>query len=147
MASFNSFAAGDIRTEQTRVLRAIQSRPPDAGIRMNFRTGIPGHTTYPGEVEMNFRYTNHCNALPVTGCETLTHDCMSGYVALYRRLDHIQTCGELVGPILDARSVLPARDFPDYAAGFRVSQAADRLLVREGRGWHPGRICGRTGYG
>jgi glucose-6-phosphate 1-dehydrogenase len=72
---------------------------------------------------------------------------MSGDVALYRRLDHIQTCGELVEPILDVRSVLPARDFPDYTAGFRVSQAADRLLVREGRGWHPGRICRRTGYG
>jgi glucose-6-phosphate 1-dehydrogenase len=86
---------------------------PDEGIGMNFNAKIPGHATHLGEVGMNFRYVDHFAALPSTGYETLIHDCMSGDATLFKRSDHIETCWELVEPVLDVWSALPA-DFPNY---------------------------------
>ena len=40
-----------------------------------------------------------------------------------------------VNPVLDLWASLPARDFPNYAAGTRGPAAADELLRRHGRSW------------
>jgi glucose-6-phosphate 1-dehydrogenase len=114
---------------------------PDEGIGMNFNAKIPGHATHLGEVGMNFRYVDHFAALPSTGYETLIHDCMSGDATLFKRSDHIETCWELVEPVLDVWSALPARDFPNYVAGTWGPEAAEQLLVRDGRSWRPCHAC------
>jgi glucose-6-phosphate 1-dehydrogenase len=118
---------------------------PDEGIGMNFNAKIPGHAAHLGEVEMNFRYSDHFAAMPSTGYETLIHDCMTGDATLFKRADHIETCWELVGPVLDVWSALPARDFPNYAAGSWGPVAAEQLLARDGRAWRACRTCKREG--
>jgi glucose-6-phosphate 1-dehydrogenase len=114
---------------------------PDEGIGMNFNAKVPGHTTHLGEVEMNFRYKDHFTRMPSTGYETLIHDCMTGDATLFKRSDHIEASWELVEPVLDVWSALPARDFPNYAAGSWGPPAAEQLLLRDGRAWRPCRTC------
>lgn len=41
----------------------------------------------------------------------------------------------VVQPVLDVWAALPARDFPNYAAGSWGPAQADELLHREGREW------------
>jgi glucose-6-phosphate 1-dehydrogenase len=41
----------------------------------------------------------------------------------------------LIAPILDVRQALPARNFPNYAAGTWGPIEADQLLQREGHAW------------
>ncbi|MGD2112340.1 MAG: glucose-6-phosphate dehydrogenase [Gammaproteobacteria bacterium] len=111
---------------------------PDEGIGMDFNAKIPGHTTRLGAVEMNFRYTDHFDNAPTTGYETLLHDCMIGDATLFKRADHIEACWSLIEPVLEVWTALPARDFPNYAAGTWGPAAADRLLAVDGNTW---RIC------
>ncbi len=114
---------------------------PDEGIGLNFNAKIPGHTTHLGQVEMNFRYTDHFTSSPSSGYETLIHDCMTGDATLFKRADHIETCWDLVEPILDVWSALPARDFPNYTAGSWGPPAADQLLERDGQAWRQCKTC------
>jgi glucose-6-phosphate 1-dehydrogenase len=41
----------------------------------------------------------------------------------------------IVTPILDVWKALPARAFPNYAAGTWGPKEADELLARDGRAW------------
>jgi glucose-6-phosphate 1-dehydrogenase len=41
-----------------------------------------------------------------------------------------------VNPILDVWQALPARDFPNYAAGTWGPKASDDLVTRDGHRWH-----------
>jgi glucose-6-phosphate 1-dehydrogenase len=41
----------------------------------------------------------------------------------------------VIQPILDVWRALPARGFPNYAAGSWGPKEADDLLVRDGRAW------------
>jgi glucose-6-phosphate 1-dehydrogenase len=117
---------------------------PDEGIGMSFNAKIPGHATHLGEVEMNFRYDDHFSAAPASGYETLIHDCMTGDATLFKRADNIEAGWALMEPVLDVWSALPARDFPNYAAGSWGPQAAVQLLSRDGREWRACRACNKV---
>jgi glucose-6-phosphate 1-dehydrogenase len=114
---------------------------PDEGIGMHFNAKLPGPTTRLGSVAMDFRYSDHFDTVPMTGYETLIHDCMIGDATLFKRADHIEAAWSLMDPILDVWSALPARDFPNYTAGTWGPVAADRLLQQDGRAWRPCRVC------
>jgi glucose-6-phosphate 1-dehydrogenase len=114
---------------------------PDEGIGMNFNAKVPGPTTRLGTVEMDFRYDEHFSATPTTGYETLIHDCMAGDATLFKRADNIEAAWSLMQPILDVWEALPARDFPNYAAGSWGPEAADQLLVHDGNAWRPCKSC------
>jgi glucose-6-phosphate 1-dehydrogenase len=41
-----------------------------------------------------------------------------------------------VNPVLDVWQALPARDFPNYAAGSWGPESADHLIEKTGHKWH-----------
>jgi glucose-6-phosphate 1-dehydrogenase len=114
---------------------------PNEGIGLNFNAKVPGPATHLGSVDMDFSYAEHFSATPTTGYETLLYDCMTGDATLFKRADNIEAAWALMEPVLDVWAALPARDFPNYAAGTWGPEAADQLLTRDGRSWRPCRFC------
>jgi hypothetical protein len=96
---------------------------------------IPAPTTRLGNVHMDFCYADYFGTPPTTGYETLLYDCMNGDASLFKRADNVELAWELMAPILDVWSALPASDFPNYAAGTWGPEAADVLLRNDGRQW------------
>jgi glucose-6-phosphate 1-dehydrogenase len=47
----------------------------------------------------------------------------------------VEAAWRVATPVLDLWGTLPARDFPNYAAGSTGPAAADELLTRDGRRW------------
>ena len=64
---------------------------------------------------------------------------MCGDPTLFHRADSVDAGWKVVQPILDVWKALPARDFPNYAAGTWGPTESDELLARSGRAWrnHP----------
>jgi glucose-6-phosphate 1-dehydrogenase len=109
---------------------------PHEGIDMTFNAKKPGPNMNLGTVTMDFHYNEHFGNAPVaTGYETLIYDCMNGDATLFKRADNIELCWEIVEPILDLWSALPAREFPNYASGTWGPKEADELLAQDGRKW------------
>jgi glucose-6-phosphate 1-dehydrogenase len=114
---------------------------PNEGIGLNFNAKVPGPTGHLGTVDMDFSYAEHFSTAPTTGYETLLYDCMTGDATLFKRADNIEAGWALMEPVLDVWSALPARDFPNYAAGSWGPEAAEQLLARDNRSWRPCGIC------
>ncbi len=108
---------------------------PDEGIWLHFGAKIPGPTLRLGVVDMDFCYADYFGAKPTTGYETLLYDCMNGDATLFQRADNVEAAWGMVMPVLDVWNALPARSFPNYAAGTWGPAEADALLTREGRKW------------
>ena len=108
---------------------------PTEGICLNFEAKVPGPVVRLGAVNMNFQYSDYFGTTPSTGYETLLYDCMMGDPTLFQRADMVEAGWAVVQPILDVWKALPARDFPNYAAGSWGPQQADDLLRREKREW------------
>lgn len=112
---------------------------PNEGISLQFNAKVPGTLPRLSTVNMEFNYSDYFGDKPSTGYETLIYDCMCGDATLFKRADNIEAGWELVQPILDVWSALPARTFPNYAAGSWGPQKADDLLAKAGHQWstHP----------
>jgi len=108
---------------------------PDEGISLSFEAKVPGPVVKTGSVEMDFNYADHFGSTPSTGYETLLYDCMCGDPTLFQRADSAEDGWSVVEPILDIWKALPARAFPNYAAGSWGPREADELLGRDGRAW------------
>jgi glucose-6-phosphate 1-dehydrogenase len=108
---------------------------PDEGISLRFSAKIPGAVMNLGAVNMNMKYEDYFGAAPWIGYETLLLDCMIGDQTLFQRADMVEAGWRVVEPLLDVWSALPARDFPNYAAGTWGPGEADHMLEREGRQW------------
>ncbi len=108
---------------------------PDEGISLTFQAKIPGPVVQTGPVEMAFNYADHFGRTPSTGYETLLYDCICGDPTLFQRADSVEDGWSVVEPILDVWRALPARSFPNYAAGSWGPREADELLSRDGRSW------------
>jgi glucose-6-phosphate 1-dehydrogenase len=108
---------------------------PDEGISLSFQAKVPGPVVRTGSVEMDFNYADHFGKTPSTGYETLLYDCMCGDPTLFQRADNVEDGWSIVAPILDVWKALPARTFPNYAAGSWGPKEADELLARDGRVW------------
>jgi glucose-6-phosphate 1-dehydrogenase len=108
---------------------------PDEGIALRFQAKVPGPVVRMGEVEMDFKYSEHFGRVPSTGYETLLHDCMLADATLFQRDDMVEAGWRIVQPILDVWKALPARNFPNYPFGSRGPKEADDLLARDGRQW------------
>jgi glucose-6-phosphate 1-dehydrogenase len=113
----------------------VISIQPNEGISLSFEAKIPGPVVRLGAVNMNFQYTDYFGTTPSTGYETLLYDCMMGDSTLFQRADMVEAGWAAVQPILDVWSALPARDFPNYAAGGWGPEQATELLRRDGREW------------
>jgi glucose-6-phosphate 1-dehydrogenase len=108
---------------------------PDEGISLTFQAKVPGPVVMTGGVEMSFNYSDHFGRTPSTGYETLLYDCICGDPTLFQRADSVEDGWSVVEPILDVWKALPARAFPNYAAGSWGPKEADELLARDGRAW------------
>jgi len=108
---------------------------PDEGISLSFGAKIPGATVKLGEVNMNFRYSDYFGSTPATGYERLLYDAMCGDQTLFQRADMVEAAWKTVDPVLAVWQALPARSFPNYAAGSWGPKEADTLLERDGRAW------------
>ncbi len=80
-------------------------------------------------------YAEHFGSIPSTGYETLLYDAMCGDATLFQRADGVEDGWSVVEPILDLWRAMPARSFPNYAAGTWGPKEADELLARDGRAW------------
>ena len=88
-----------------------------------------------GPVDMDFNYSDHFGEQVCTGYERLLYDCMIGDATLFQRADMVEAAWKIVTPILDVWSAIPARDFPNYAAGTWGPPEAEELLLKDGRQW------------
>ncbi len=111
---------------------------PDEGISLRFQAKTPGVGLRLDSVNMDFSYEEHFGTTPITGYETLLHGCMLGDATLFLRADFVEAGWSVLTPILDVWATLPARKFPNYAAGTWGPKEADDLLAAEGRHWRNG---------
>jgi glucose-6-phosphate 1-dehydrogenase len=118
--------------ETNRLVLHIQ---PDEGISLSFGAKVPGSIMKLGLVNMDFNYCSYFGAEHSTGYERLLHDCMAGDATLFQRADMVEAGWSVIQPILDVWHALPARGFPNYAAGSWGPKEAEDLLQRDGRAW------------
>ncbi len=108
---------------------------PDEGITLHFGAKIPGPIVKMGPVDMDFNYVDHFGEQLSTGYERLLYDCMIGDATLFQRADMVEASWKIVTPILDVWHAIPARDFPNYAAGSWGPADSDTLLKNDARSW------------
>jgi glucose-6-phosphate 1-dehydrogenase len=118
--------------ETNRMLIHIQ---PEEGISLSFGAKVPGSTMRLGLVNMDFDYGTYFGTEHSTGYERLLRDCMAGDATLFQRADMVEAGWSVIQPILDVWHALPARTFPNYAAGSWGPVEADELMARDGRAW------------
>ncbi len=132
-APFTLFRETEVEKLTTnRIVIHIQ---PDEGITLHFGAKIPGPIVNMGAVDMDFNYVDHFGEQVSTGYERLLFDCMIGDATLFQRADMVEAGWNIVDPVLDVWKALPARSFPNYAAGTWGPKEADDLLVNDGRRW------------
>jgi glucose-6-phosphate 1-dehydrogenase len=107
---------------------------PEEGIAIQMKAKRPGPMVLEN-VKLDFNYQDFGPQPAATGYERLLYDAMVGDSTLFHRYDSVQAAWRIATPILDLWSSLPARDFPNYAAGSWGPPAADELLRKGGRRW------------
>ncbi len=108
---------------------------PDEAIAIQMKAKIPGPAIQLRNVSLAFSYRDFGEQPLATGYERLLHDCMIGDASLFHRADMVEAAWKVATPILDLWESLPARDFPNYAAGSWGPTAGDELVARDGRRW------------
>lgn len=121
--------------ERLRTNRIVIHIQPDEGITLHFGAKIPGPIVNVGPVDMDFDYLDHFGEQVSTGYERLLYDCMIGDATLFQRADMVEAGWRIVTPVIDVWKALPAREFPNYAAGSWGPKESDALLEADGRSW------------
>jgi glucose-6-phosphate 1-dehydrogenase len=116
--------------------RLVLHVQPEEGITLDIHAKRPGPKIQISNIPLNFNYAEFGETSAATGYETLLYDCMVGETALFHRYDSVDASWRIVNPILDVWQALPARDFPNYAAGTWGPKASDDLIARDGHRWH-----------
>lgn len=125
----------DTPIEKLTTNRLVIHIQPDEGITLHFGAKIPGPIVNMGAVDMDFNYVDHFGEHISTGYERLLFDCMIGDATLFQRADMVEASWKIVNPVLDVWNAIPARSFPNYAAGTWGPADADELLQIDGRKW------------
>jgi glucose-6-phosphate 1-dehydrogenase len=118
-----------------RTNRLVVHIQPDEGISWRFAAKVPGSVMKLGLVNMDFDYARDFGRSHSTGYERLLYDCMMGDATLFQRADMVEAGWAAIEPIIDVWKALPARGFPNYAAGTWGPKEADELMERDGRAW------------
>ncbi|BDG06295.1 glucose-6-phosphate dehydrogenase [Anaeromyxobacter oryzae] len=108
---------------------------PEEAICLSIKAKRPGAAIQLVPVKLDFSYKDFGSVPPATGYERLLHDVMIGDSTLFHRADMVESSWRIVTPVLDVWATLPARDFPNYAAGTWGPSGAQELLARDGRRW------------
>lgn len=125
----------ETEVERLRTNRIVIHIQPDEGITLHFGAKIPGPIVQIGPVDMDFDYSDYFGERASTGYERLLFDCMIGDATLFQRADMVEASWQIVAPVQDVWSALPARDFPNYEAGSWGPTSSDELLENDGRTW------------
>ena len=125
----------DTSIERLTTNRLVIHIQPDEGLTLHFGAKIPGPIVNMGPVDMDFNYVDHFGEQVSTGYERLLYDCMIGDATLFQRADMVEAGWSIVTPLLDVWNAIPARNFPNYAAGDWGPADADALLENDGREW------------
>jgi glucose-6-phosphate 1-dehydrogenase len=115
--------------------RLIIHVQPEEGISLRFGAKVPGPVMQLGLVNMEFDYARDFGRSHNTGYERLLYDCMIGDATLFQRADMVEAGWRVIQPLLDVWQSIPAKQFPNYAAGTWGPAEADELLARDGRAW------------
>jgi|HubBroStandDraft_1064217.scaffolds.fasta_scaffold16954_2 glucose-6-phosphate 1-dehydrogenase len=118
-----------------RTNRLVIHIQPDEGISWRFAAKVPGSVMKLGLVNMDFDYARDFGTSHSTGYERLLYDCMMGDATLFQRADMVEAGWAAIEPVIDVWKALPARGFPNYAAGSWGPKEADDLMARDGRAW------------
>jgi glucose-6-phosphate 1-dehydrogenase len=118
-----------------RTNRLVVHIQPDEGISWRFAAKVPGSVMKLGLVNMDFDYARDFGRSHSTGYERLLYDCMMGDATLFQRADMVEAGWAAIEPVIDVWKALPARGFPNYAAGTWGPKEADELMERDGRAW------------
>jgi glucose-6-phosphate 1-dehydrogenase len=124
--------AGVEAIERNRLEMFIQ---PEEAIAVRMKAKVPGQAIRLADVDLRFGYQDFGPQMPATGYEHLLYDCMVGDATLFHRWDQVEAAWRIATPVLDLWASLPARDFPNYAAGSWGPAAADELVRKDGRKW------------
>ena len=108
---------------------------PDEGIALQFDAKVPGPAMRHRPVLMDFRYGTSFGVPPAEAYQRLLLDTMLGDGTLFARRDEVEAAWRIVEPLLEAWTVEPAPDFPNYEAGSWGPAAADSLPGSPERRW------------
>jgi glucose-6-phosphate 1-dehydrogenase len=108
---------------------------PEEAICFSIKAKRPGAAIELSNVKLDFSYHDIGGLPPGTGYERLLYDVTIGDATLFHRADIVESSWRIAAPVLDVWATLPARDFPNYAAGTWGPAAAAELLARDGRRW------------
>jgi len=108
---------------------------PDESIAIQMKAKRPGSSIRLAPVQLSFNYRDFGPVPAATGYERLLYDAMVGDSTLFHRSDDVLAAWRILTPVLDLWGSLPARDFPNYAAGSSGPESARELLRRDGRRW------------
>jgi glucose-6-phosphate 1-dehydrogenase len=105
---------------------------PDEGIALSFEVKQPSDELRMRSVDMRFDYDAMFGE-PPESYEALLLDCMQGDQTLFVRADWVDLAWSLFTPLLEAWSIAPPDDFPNYPAGTWGPLSADALT--DNRRW------------
>jgi glucose-6-phosphate 1-dehydrogenase len=109
---------------------------PDEGIVLRFGARAPAPGMEIRSVDMDFNYGRSFQRSAADAYEHLLNDCMLGDPTSFIRSDEVEAAWMLIDPI-EARWATGRSPLFSYPAGSQGPDAADELLGREGRSWHP----------
>ncbi len=114
---------------------------PDEGAHLQFEAKTPGEGMSMRSVDMEFHYQSSFRdqAIP-EAYERLLQDTLEGDASLFIRSDHIEEAWRIVDPLLRAWERPGPSVAHKYAQGSWGPEAADALLMQDGRSWR--RVCG-----
>ncbi len=113
----------------------IFSIQPDEEISLQLSVKYPGMHNRSHVVNMNFNYEKTFNFKMHLAYERLLIDAIKGDLTLFARQDGIEAMWSVVDPIISRWESIPAKDFPNYAAGSWGPEAAAELMQKDGRKW------------
>jgi glucose-6-phosphate 1-dehydrogenase len=125
------FRRGDTGLMPNVLLIRIQ---PDEGISLTVAAKEPGPDLKLGPVTLDFKYNEVFGGEPPEAYERLLLDVIHGDATLYARGDWVERAWELLQPVIEAWSRIPA-GLPTYEAGSWGPAEADAFIARDGGTW------------
>ncbi len=108
---------------------------PDEGIHLRFEAKVPDSDQEMRSVDMDFHYHSSFGGPLPEAYQRLLLEALDGDASLFTRSDSIDASWRLLDPIIHAWEGQNAPALEIYPVGSMGPQAADRLLIRDGRRW------------
>jgi glucose-6-phosphate 1-dehydrogenase len=123
--------------ETWRPNRLSISIQPQMDIRLRFQAKKPGPHMALQPVDMIFSYSDAYGGddQQPEAYETLLEDVIEGNPTLFMRADQVEAAWRIIQPILDAWTIRPPADFPNYAPGSWGPEDAEALIAKDGLHW------------